>query len=72
MSAERYAGLWLAPLTEQKAIASFLERGTANIDRMVAEVEMAIELLQQYRTALITAAVTGKIDVRDRGTASPA
>ena len=31
---------------------------------MVAKVEAAIERLQEYRTALITAAVTGKIDVR--------
>ncbi|MGH8565434.1 MAG: hypothetical protein ACREXW_15620 [Gammaproteobacteria bacterium] len=42
-----YAGQWLplAPLTEQKAIASFLDRETAKIDRMVAKVETAIELL---------------------------
>ena len=32
---------------------------------MVAKVKIAIERLQEYRTALITAAVTGKIDVRD-------
>jgi type I restriction enzyme S subunit len=31
---------------------------------MVAKVETAIDRLQEYRTALITAAVTGKIDVR--------
>ena len=31
---------------------------------MIAKVETAIERLQEYRTALITAAVTGKIDVR--------
>ena len=43
---------------------SFLDRETAKIDGMVAKVETAIERLQEYRTALITAAVTGKIDVR--------
>jgi restriction endonuclease S subunit len=52
------------PLVEQRAIADFLDRETAKIDTMVAKVETAIERLQEYRTALITAAVTGKIDVR--------
>lgn len=52
------------PLSEQRAIADFLDRETAKIDRLVAKVEEAIERLQEYRTALITAAVTGKIDVR--------
>jgi type I restriction enzyme S subunit len=52
------------PLPEQIAIAEFLDRETAKIDRMVEKVELAIARLQEYRTALITAAVTGKIDVR--------
>ena len=56
---------WSSPLGEQQAIADFLDRETAKIDRMVAKVETAIERLQEYRTALITAAVTGKIDVRE-------
>ena len=46
------------------AIAEYLDRETAKIDRLVAKVEAAIERLQEYRAALITAAVTGKIDVR--------
>jgi len=50
---------------EQRTIADFLDRETAKIDQMVAKVETAIERLQEYRTALITAAVTGKIDVRE-------
>ena len=50
---------------EQHAIADFLDRETARIDGMVAKVQTAIERLQEYRTALITAAVTGKIDVRE-------
>ena len=49
---------------EQRAIASYLMNKTADIDDMVAKVETAIERLQEYRSALITAAVTGKIDVR--------
>jgi type I restriction enzyme, S subunit len=60
------ADLWVVQprLSEQLAIADFLDRETAKIDQMVAKVETAIERLQEYRTALITAAVTGKIDVR--------
>ena len=53
------------PNREQRAIADYLDRETIRIDRMVAMVEEAIERLQEYRTALITAAVTGKIDVRN-------
>lgn len=54
----------MPPRAEQSAIADYLDRETAKIDRMVAKVEEAIERLQEYRSALITAAVTGKIDVR--------
>ena len=50
---------------EQRAIAAFLDRETVKIDVLVAKIETAIERLQEYRTALITAAVTGKIDVRE-------
>lgn len=53
------------PLGEQEAIADFLDRETAKIDQMVAKIDTVIERLQEYRTALITAAVTGKIDVRE-------
>ncbi len=56
----------LPPLPEQRAIADYLDRETGKIDRLVAKVEEAVERLQEYRTALITAAVTGKIDVRQR------
>lgn len=34
---------------------------------MVAKIREGIERLKEYRTALISAAVTGKIDVRDEG-----
>ena len=54
----------LPPLAEQRAIAECLDRGTAEIDALCGQVETAIERLQEYRTALVTAAVTGKIDVR--------
>ncbi|GIW43787.1 MAG: hypothetical protein KatS3mg077_1069 [Candidatus Binatia bacterium] len=56
--------VWLPPLPEQRAIAAFLDRETAKIDALIAKVRQAIERLREYRTALISAAVTGKIDVR--------
>ena len=52
------------PLPEQRAIAAFLDRQTEKIDTLMTKIETAIERLQEYRSALITAAVTGKIDVR--------
>ena len=61
----------LPPLEEQRAIATFLDRRLERIDVSAASVEIAIERLEEYRTALITAAVTGKIDVRDEVPAEP-
>jgi type I restriction enzyme S subunit len=55
-----------APLLEQRAIAEYLDRETARIDRLIREIEGSIALLQRQRTALISAAVTGKIDVREQ------
>jgi len=52
------------PPQEQAAIAEYLDAETTKLDALVAKVATAIERLQEYRTALITAAVTGKIDVR--------
>jgi type I restriction enzyme S subunit len=49
---------------EQEAIATVLERERAKIDPLIAKVQEAIERLKEYRAALISAAVTGKIDVR--------
>jgi type I restriction enzyme S subunit len=43
---------------------SFLDRETTTIDELSANAEKAITLLQERRSALISAAVTGKIDVR--------
>ncbi|MFN8624451.1 MAG: hypothetical protein U0587_00450 [Candidatus Binatia bacterium] len=51
--------------SEQRAIAASLEVGTARIDPLVVKVRDAIECLKELRTALISAAVTGKIDVRE-------
>jgi len=57
--------LAVPPLSEQRAIAAFLDSQTECINALSGQVEAAIERLQEYRTALITAAVTGKIDVSD-------
>ena len=52
-------------ITEQRAIAAFLDRETAKTDALIAKVQEAIDRLKELRTALISAAVTGKIDVRE-------
>ena len=57
----------LPPLTEQTAIADYLDEQTAHIDRLSQKVEQAIGRLKEYRTALITQAVTGKIKVITEG-----
>jgi type I restriction enzyme S subunit len=49
---------------EQRAIAEFLDAESSRFDNLIWEAERAIALLQERRTALISAAVTGKIDVR--------
>lgn len=61
----RQMAIPLPPLEEQRAISEFLNRETERIDALVTKVEVAIERLLEYRAALISAAVTGKIDVRD-------
>jgi type I restriction enzyme S subunit len=52
------------PPLEQKAIAEYLQRETANLLALIEEIASAIALLQERRSALISATVTGKIDVR--------
>ena len=52
------------PIDEQKEIVRYLATHCAAFDALTAEAERGIELLQERRTALISAAVTGKIDVR--------
>ena len=59
------AWLPIPPLQEQQTIADFLDHKTAKINELTTKIGAAIERLQEYRSALITAAVTGKIDVRE-------
>jgi type I restriction enzyme S subunit len=55
----------LPPLSEQKEIAKQLETYSCEFDTLTVEAQRAITLLRERRAALISAAVTGKIDVRD-------
>lgn len=52
------------PLNEQATIAEFVEEQSSIFDDLTAESENSMVLLQERRSALISAAVTGKIDVR--------
>ena len=54
----------LPTLEEQKKIGSLIVAHTTKIDALVMMIREGIKRLKEYRTALISAAVTGKIDVR--------
>jgi len=63
----RFIGMMViprAPIHEQKEIVSFLDSETAKLDKLISKNQQLIDKLQEKRTALISAAVTGKIDVR--------
>lgn len=55
----------LPPLDEQRAIVAHLNEQTSKIDRLITESERFIDLARERRSALITAAVTGQIDVEE-------
>jgi type I restriction enzyme S subunit len=52
------------PVIEQVTIADYLDHETNKLGVLVTKIEAAVARLTEYRTALITAATTGKIDVR--------
>lgn len=56
--------LLIPPATEQQQIADYLDKKTAEIDSTIAKFKVQIDKLKEYRQALITEVVTGKIDVR--------
>jgi hypothetical protein len=51
---------------EQGRIVTVLDKETAKIEGLIAKIREGTEKLKEYRTALISAAVTGKIDIRTR------
>lgn len=65
---ERMAQLVVAipPIKEQQQIAEYLEGETAEIDALIVEAEGVVAVAKKRRSALITAAVTGQIDVRGK------
>ncbi len=62
---------WIpADVEEMQEIVTYLDRETASIDAAIADAREAIALSKERRAALISAAVTGKIDVREHGRAN--
>tara|TARA_B100001057_G_scaffold492137_1_gene583874 strand:+ start:179 stop:364 length:186 start_codon:yes stop_codon:yes gene_type:complete len=55
----------LPTFEEQKDIVAHIEVGVRKIEGLIKKTTRSIQLLDEHRTALITAAVTGKIDVRN-------
>ncbi|HRP59405.1 MAG TPA: restriction endonuclease subunit S, partial [Vicingus sp.] len=55
----------LPPLTEQQQIVYYIEKETAIINTTISKIEKELALTEEYKTALIAEAVTGKIDVRN-------
>jgi type I restriction enzyme S subunit len=54
----------IPPVDEQNRIVDHVEHESAKLRLLGEQVERAIELLKEHRSALIAAVVTGKIDVR--------
>jgi type I restriction enzyme S subunit len=54
----------IPPVSEQNQIVAYVVENRAKIDNLVSKIRRALDDLKELRTALISAAVTGKIDVR--------
>lgn len=65
LSAIRNMTVLIPTVKEQQQIIQYIETETAKIAKTIATIEKEIKLVEEYKTALIAAAVTGKIDVRD-------
>lgn len=61
---ERYR-IPLPPVEEQKTIIAYLDKYRLEMDNLISKYQKQIDLMQEYRTSLISHAVTGKIDIRD-------
>jgi type I restriction enzyme, S subunit len=55
----------LPSLTEQSLIVNYIEQQSAKLTGTIERIEQEVSLLKEYRVALISEAVTGKIDVQD-------
>ena len=73
LNVERISNIFtvIPPLKEQLQITDFLNKEMQKLDLQKAKIKEAIELLKEYRTSLITNAVTGKIDVSQIAIPSP-
>jgi type I restriction enzyme S subunit len=60
----KFVAIPLPPLAEQLSIVSYINKSADQFDTLTTEAQRAIDLLQERRTALISAAITGQIDVR--------
>ncbi|MEK5759139.1 restriction endonuclease subunit S [Acinetobacter variabilis] len=60
----QFVKISVPPLDEQVAISKFIEKNIQDFDQLIEKAKLAIQLMQERRTALISSAVTGKIDVR--------
>lgn len=67
IGADKYNQLKIAipPISEQKAIVEFLKNKSNEIALIITKTEQEVELLKEYKTALISEVVTGKVDVRN-------
>lgn len=65
MEAFKNAFVPIPPLSEQKEIVKFLNNETSQIDKSIEKIQKEIELLQEYKEALISEAVTGKIKIKE-------
>ena len=61
----------IPPLSEQSAIVQYLDKATASIDTAIERTRRQIELMEEYRTRLISDVVTGKVDVREAAAQLP-
>lgn len=64
----RYQLLPIPPLSEQRAIVSYIEAKTASINKLIDAYEQQVERVKEYKQRLISDAVTGKINVTDEQT----
>lgn len=64
----RYQLLPIPPLSEQRAIVSYIEAQTANIDKLINAYQQQVERIKELKQRLISDAVTGKINVTGKQT----